>query len=41
VLVGEKNNNKTNRLGWHKPKLRGHLTNVAKIRTVASVREAS
>jgi len=23
------NNNRTNRLGWHKPKLRDHLTNVA------------
>jgi len=26
------------RLGWHKPKLRGHLTNVTKIHAVASVR---
>jgi len=29
------------RLGWHKPKLRGHLTDVTKIHAVASVREAS
>ena len=34
-------NNRTNRLGWHKPKLRGHLTNKTKIHAVASVGEAS
>ena len=35
------NNNRMNRLRWHKPKLRCHLTNVTKIHAVASVREDS
>jgi len=39
--LGSNNNNRTNRLGWHEPKLRGHLRNKTKIHAVASVREAS
>ena len=41
VLIINNNNDRMNRLGWHKPKLRGHLINVTKIHAVASVREAS
>jgi len=37
----QENNSRTNRLRWHKPKLRGHLTNKTKIHAVASVRKAS